>query len=139
LRARVLGFDVTPPEPGTAGEFENGYAAPSDAHFLAPGVIRLSVRSRPDATVVAHECGHAVTTLTEWTAREREIDGEWASEGCANRYVLKWGFDERALRRIVHVRRNAGIGSCRASAIEPYSTNRGSESIHSFRCSRASK
>jgi hypothetical protein len=87
----------------TAGEFKNGFSDHhSEACFIAAGVIRLSTRCQPSAPLVAHECGHAVTTRAEWDAREREIDGLWASEGCANRYVMKWGFGEAAVRRIVH-------------------------------------
>lgn len=87
----------------TAADFKNGYSDPdTEACFIAPGVIRLSTRCQPSAPLVAHECGHAITTRAEWGAREREIDGLWASEGCANRYVIKWGFGEAALRGIVH-------------------------------------
>jgi hypothetical protein len=53
---------------------------------FAPHVPMLGIApGRP-----AHECGHAVTTRVEWEARERDAtDGEWGSEGCANRDVLK--------------------------------------------------
>ena len=74
--------------------------------FLMPGYIMLSRRvnriswGRLVATI-AHACGHAVTRLREYEARELQNDSEseeeWARELLADRHTFRWGF-EREMR-----------------------------------------
>jgi hypothetical protein len=47
--------------------------------------------------VVAHELGHVATTRDDFDRRDG-LDGEWASESCADYYAYRWGF-ARAIRR----------------------------------------
>lgn len=84
----------------------------------SPGVVglqKLAARRWPRwalIAVLAHECGHAVTTKREVKARGRgfKFDPEWALELCASRYVFKWGFEKEYRRLSARPEARAHIG-----------------------------
>ncbi|HLJ58612.1 MAG TPA: hypothetical protein VKZ50_02655 [bacterium] len=80
-----------------------------EAAFNTTGVVRFAKKTEFLAGLVAHECGHAVTTYAQFSAREGN-DAGWASELCANRYVCKWGFDSRRWRRIIQAQFGHMVG-----------------------------
>ena len=60
-----------------------------DGELCVPGVVALA----PDAglATVAHELGHAATTVKDMERRQAP-DDEWAAELAADYYAYKWGF-----------------------------------------------
>ena len=74
-----------------------------DGELCVPGVVALV----PDAglATVAHELGHAATTVKDMERRQAP-DDEWAAELAADYYAYKWGF-ARAVGRTRRWRRHS--------------------------------
>ena len=75
-----------------------------DDELCVPGVLALA----PDAglATVAHELGHAATTVKDMERRQAP-DAEWAAELTADYYAYQWGFAQaigrtRRWRRLSH-------------------------------------
>jgi hypothetical protein len=103
---RRLNAQVTPDTPrlwwrqGEGGWFARGWI----------GLSRPLTAELPDVNLialVAHECGHAVARLREFTARDTGLFAEWANEACADRLAFRWGFEaeiraDAPTRRLSH-------------------------------------
>jgi hypothetical protein len=114
---RILPLSVGQQLDGTLGEWKvEGWAAPDDPTTWSYGIdrtpgsllLRDSFRSRDEAIgVIAHEFGHACTTMTDRERRGLHLGDEWSSELAADWYAcLKWGFG----REIKLLRRSRDLG-----------------------------